>query len=121
MNEYTVFYAFNKNCKGSSMIAAWSSLQLIASAPFESSLGGSNLKIQIQSHFKKMDYEDSAVYSFVKTKFTLLDHNKRFLVICFSLIHIQKLNYQKSQLVENSIFIEKTRMKLKFVHFACLR
>ena len=31
-----------------------------------------------------MDYEDSAVYSFVKTKYTLLDHNKRFLVICFS-------------------------------------
>ena len=48
------------------------------------SLGGPNLKIQIQSHFKKMDYEDSAVYSFVKTKYTLLDHNKRFLVICFS-------------------------------------
>ena len=66
------------------MIAAWRSLQLIASALFESSLGGPNLKIQIQSHFKKMDYEDSAVYSFVKTKYTLLDHNKRFLVICFS-------------------------------------
>ena len=66
------------------MIAAWSKFQLIVVAPNAISLGGSNLNIQIQGHFKKMDSEFSAVDSFVKTKYTFLDHNKRFLVICLS-------------------------------------
>ena len=62
-------------------IAAWSKFQLVDVAP---SLGGSNLNIQIQGHFKKMDSEFSAVDSFVKTRYTFLDHKKRFLVICFT-------------------------------------
>ena len=66
------------------MIAAWSRFQLIGVAPYKIWFGGPNLNIQIQSHFKKMDSEYSAVNSFVKTKYTFLYHNKRFLVICFS-------------------------------------
>ena len=53
------------------IIAAWSKFQLIVVAPYEISLGGSHLNIQIQGHFKKMDFEYSAVDSFVKTRYTL--------------------------------------------------
>ena len=85
-NVLTVFYAYYKHCKCSKLIisAYHTRLQLIVAAPCESSMGGSKLNIQIQGHFKKMDIEYSAVDSCVKTRYTLLDHNKRFRVICFS-------------------------------------